>query len=236
MKKKKVAVLGAMGYVGSNICKALETSNYEVLKIERGTLGVLSLLQKSDIVVHSANPAGRLRAEKNPEKDFRETVDKTADFIRMAKGKRFVLISSLSCRTQLYGNYGRNRRACELLVEGMDSLVIRLGPMFGGKTRDMLHDILQGSPVYVSEDTRYAYTDVKWNAFKIVSLLEERGKIREIGARNSVRLGDIKDFFKSKSEFLGIDETQEPCSCEDGPEASDVFLYAERELADARNT
>ncbi|HDY88046.1 MAG TPA: NAD-dependent epimerase/dehydratase family protein [bacterium] len=229
-KRKTVAVLGAAGFVGREIAKVVLDSGYHLIPVDRRD-NAEELIADADIVVHSANPAGRMRAEDNPEWDFGETVDKTIKFFALAKGKRFIQISTMSCRTQLYGNYGRNRRVCELLVASDSSLVIRLGPMYGGsKKKDMLHDILAGRKVYVSEDTSYAYTDVVWNAQKIVSLLgtSETG-IREIGASNAVRLGDLRDYFASDSEFSGIVETQIPENCPDGPDANDVYEYAKKE-------
>ena len=142
------------------------------------------------------------------------------------------MISSFSCRTQLYTNYGRFRRACELLVLTGNSLVIRLGPMFGGnRKKDMLHDILACRKVYAAAGTRYAYVDVAWAGQKIVDLLkEERIGIQEIGARNDVSLGDIAKHFNSKSLFEGIIEHQLTKKFSDGPDANEVYIYAEKEF------
>ena len=160
MNKQTVAVLGSNGFVGENIISALnETNQYNILPITRNNN--IDDFSHADIIIHSANPAKRFKAENNPETDFIETVEKTYNFFVGNKNKRFILISSMSARTQLYTNYGRNRRACELLIQQGNSLVIRLGPMFGGNRKeDMLHDILAGRNVYVAEDTQYSYVDV----------------------------------------------------------------------------
>ena len=148
----------------------------------------------------------------------------------MAKGRRFILISSLSCRTQLYTNYGRHRRACELLVLTGNSLVVRLGPMFGGNRKeDMLHDILAGRTVYISRKSNYAYVNVAWAGNKIIELINASTGIQEIGARNSVNLGDLADHFNSKSNFVGIVEIQIPENYTDGPNANEIYKYAENE-------
>ncbi|MCX5713520.1 MAG: hypothetical protein NT033_01635 [Candidatus Omnitrophica bacterium] len=187
------------------------------------------LLAKAEIVVYAANPARRFQAEKDPTHDFEETAEKTARFLALSGGKRFVLVSTLSCRTQLNTNYGRNRRACELMALEDNALVIRLGPMYGGnRTDDTLHRILSGLAVFVAAETRYAYVDVVWAGEKIVELLEEPGGIREIGARNAVCLGDLRDHFASVSTFSGIDDTQIPEGCNDGPDARDVFRFAQQ--------
>ena len=232
--KKIIAVIGANGFVGSEICKVVDASKNHLVKISRNSPHKC-FIECSDIVIHSANPAGRFMAENCPTKDFEETVEKTIKFLEMGKSKRFVLISSLSCRTQLDTNYGRNRRACELMVLQQGGLVIRLGPMFGGKRKkDMLHDILSDRDVYIGENSRYAYVDVAWNAKQVVELVEySKIPLVELGARDSVVLGDIADYFGSKSKFLGEDEHQEPN--QDmiwGPTATKVYDYAQKEMSE----
>ncbi len=229
---KTVAVAGAAGYVGSQIVRAIVASGrYHLIPVLRSDPAE-ALFANADIVVHAANPARRFQAEKDPVHDFEVTVEKTARFLTLARGKRFVLVSSLSCRTQLNTSYGRHRRACELIALADDSLVIRLGPMFGGnRTNDTLHEILAGRQVFVAAETRYAYVDVAWVGKKIVELLEVPGGIHEIGARNAVRLGDLCDYFVSTSTFSGIDDTQIPEDFTDGPDALAVFRFAEKEKA-----
>jgi nucleoside-diphosphate-sugar epimerase len=230
INKKTIAVIGAAGFVGSQIINALKNNDkYNFISIYRGD-SVDSLCKDADIIVHAANPAKRYNAENYPIQDFSETVEKTAKFFELAKNKRFVLISSLSCRTQLYTHYGRHRRACELITLSGDSVVIRLGPMFGGhRKQDMLHDILANRKVYVSDETKYAYVDVAWAGQKIVDLIESTRGVKEIGANNYVRLRDIADYFLSTSEFEGIEENQIPENFIDGPDANDVYNYANKE-------
>ena len=229
---KTVAVVGAAGYVGSQIARAvLASGRYHLIPVLR-TDPAEALIANADIIVYAANPARRFQAEKDPVHDFAVTVEKTGRFFTLARGKRFVLVSSLSCRTQLDTSYGRHRRACELIVLSEDSLVVRLGPMFGGnRTKDTLHDILAGRQIFVAAETGYAYVDVAWVGKKIIELLEVPGGLREIGARNAVRLGDLCGHFASTSTFSGIDDTQIPEDFTDGPDALAVFRFAEKEKA-----
>jgi nucleoside-diphosphate-sugar epimerase len=223
--KTRVAVLGAGGYVGTHVCQVLECSeNFELVKVFRGD-NLVQKLEEVDVVIHSANPAKRFRAESNPGQDFLETVEKTHQIIEHSRGKKLVLISSLSCRTQLDINYGRNRRACELLILQSGGVVIRLGPMFGGgRTEDTLHAIIRGEEVFIAAETKYAYVNVSWAAEKIVSLINSPSGIYEVGARNAVSLEELRDFFKSPSKFSGYNDTQIPDSV-DGPDAHLVIDY-----------
>ncbi len=227
---KVVAVAGAAGFVGSQIASAVASDpRYRVIPVRRGD-SAEELFAQADIIVHAANPARRAVAEQDPQRDFVETAEKTAALIAAARGRRFVLVSSLSCRTQLHWSYGRNRRACELIALAVGALVVRLGPMFGGnRTRDSLHDMLLGKPIFVSAETRYAYVDVAWVGRQITSWLEGPSGLREIGARNGIRLGDIARHFASPSTFAEMDDTQVPENFPEGPAAEEVLAFAEME-------
>lgn len=225
-----IAIIGSNGYVGKEIVKAInKIKEYKPISVTRND-NLADKVKVADIVIHAANPAKRFRAENDPKRDFIETVFKTDNILKIFR-KKVILISSISCRTQLDTNYGRNRRACELLVLQNNGIVVRLGPMFGGnREQDVLHDILRGNKIYVSAKTRYAYANVSWCGQKIVELLDrEHPQIIEIGARNSISLEKIKIHFNSNSNFSGYDDTQEPINCYDGPDANQVIKYAECE-------
>ncbi len=229
----KVAVIGASGFVGAAISSQIESdARFELIRVVRGD-DIDAKLKLADVVIHAANPARRFRAESEPQHDFVETVDKTFQIFELAKKKKCLLISSLSCRTQLNTNYGRNRRFCELLALAQGSVVIRLGPMFGGtRKQDTLHDLLANKPIYVAPETRYAYVDVNWAAKKVVGLIDACTNVYEIGARNTVSLSELRDIFGSKSIFAGVDDTQIPEMLGEGPDARLVVDYAQRELVD----
>ena len=227
----KVAVIGANGFVGSAIaCRIESDTRLQLVSVLRGD-DIETKLESADVVIHAANPARRFKAESDPQSDFIETVDKTLQIFNFAKEKKCILISSLSCRTQLNTNYGRNRRCCELLALTQGVVVIRLGPMFGGtRKQDVLHDLLADRPIYVAPETRYAYVDVKWVGEKVIELIDVCTNIYEIGARNAVSLGELRDIFGSKSIFTGIDDTQMPENFEEGPDARLVINYARQEI------
>jgi nucleoside-diphosphate-sugar epimerase len=231
-----IAVIGANGFVGSQICKTLEDNlNYNLIRIVRED-DINELVSEADMVIHAANPAGRFNANSNPQNDFKETVEKTSNILRVINGKPLLLLSTLSCKTQMDTDYGRNRRSCELLVLLQQGKVIRLGPMFGGdRKQDTLHDLLAGRNIYVSSETRYAYVDVSWVALKVVEVLSSPPGLYEIGANNAISLSDLRDYFNSKSVFSGVNDTQIPDYCKDAPDARLVFDYAEKELKDMKS-
>ena len=112
----KIAVIGANGFVGKAIAAVIKSDGKnELIGVVRGD-DVQSKIKSADLIIHAANPAKRFIAESDPTADFNETVIKTSQLLQFSRNKKFVLISSLSCRTQLNKNYGRNRRSCELLA------------------------------------------------------------------------------------------------------------------------
>ena len=227
MMKKSIAVIGSSGFVGSALVNELaQRGTYKVLPVGRND-DANSIISEADYVIHSANPAARFFAKNNPEIDFKESVEKTYAFKQLAKNKKFILISSISARSQLETVYGRNRRACECIIDDGKNLIIRLGPMFGGnKEVGALHDILRNDTVFVSGKTKYAYVNVVYNAKKIIDLIDETGLI-ELGAKNAIELDELKSMLGSTSEFNGDDDTQIALNPQpDSPDVNEVFEYA----------
>lgn len=227
--RKTIAVLGSSGFVGSAIINEIKRRDtHHIISIKRSD-DYESLLEKADYIIHSANPAARFFAKNNPEADFIESVEKTYRFHQLAKNKKFILISSISARTQLDTVYGRNRRSCECILDDESSLIFRLGPMFGGDKRvGALHDILRDEMVFVSEKTKYAFVNVDYNAKKIIDLIDQTGLI-ELGAKNSIELSELRKALASTSEFSGFDDTQIAISPqEDAPDVNEVLKYAKQ--------
>ena len=227
--KKSIAVIGSSGFVGSAIVRELEhRGTFQVLPVGRND-NANAIISKADYVIHTANPAARFFAKKNPEIDFNESIEKTFALRKLIKNKKFILISSISARTQLDTVYGRNRRACECILDEESSLIIRLGPMFGGnKEVGALHDILRNNPVFVSSKTKYAFVNVAYNAKKIIDLIDENGLI-ELGSKNAIELGELKNILGSSSEFSGDDDTQIAVDPQlDSPDVNEVIEFAKR--------
>ena len=227
---KKVAVIGSCGFVGSQISNEIISSkNLSLVPVSRGD-NLKDAIREADVVIHSANSAQRFFAENNPEEDFCESVEKTATIKELAESKPFILISSISARTQLHTVYGRNRRSCELIADPSKSLVVRLGPMYGtGKSIGVLNDIINNRKVYAAPTTEYAFVDVRYTAKKIISLVSEDDtiEISEIGAKNGISLESLRNKLKSTSTFEGKDDTQIPVSPpNDAPDVNEVILFA----------
>lgn len=223
---ERIAVIGSKGFVGSAMVKALERSSYATVGITRDTDP--KIVEVCSHVIHCANSASRYKAELYPDKDKLESVIKTTDFlsrINVTKTK-FILISSISARTEPLTTYGKNRCDCENLVVKNGGYFARLGYMYSSeRIYGALRDIYTDQTVYLDKESRYSYSDVDWNADKVVELFiqGDHRKNVELGCRGSISLSDIARVLNSKSQFvpkkkdtqIAIDEFEDqPCISE----------------------
>jgi nucleoside-diphosphate-sugar epimerase len=228
MIQPAISIIGANGFVGSNLVKIGRELGWKIIPVVRSD-GGFEKARESTIVIHAANSGRRYWADQNPEKDLENCIQTTSKIFSELKGKKLILISSISARSQTNTPYGRNRKACEDLAVKAGALIIRLGPMFGGgKSAGPLHDLIQNKTVFVSGDSEYAYASVEDNARKIFSCLNHEGLL-ELGAHNFIRLSDLRDRIGSTSEFIGAVDNQRPISPpENSPDAQLVVNFALR--------
>lgn len=224
-----VAVIGANGYVGSAVCAALEKrSGIALSRVTRASYE--SLRRESyDVLINSAMPSKRFWAKNNPEKDFAETVQKTDGLLKDWKYKKFMHISTVSARCETATVYGRHKAEAERLCLGGENLIVRLTALYDeGLSKGALIDILEGRKVFVSGQSRYAFTPLEFAGEWIAGHLGERGII-EVGAKNTVSLQEIADHLGEKVEFEGPVQTQEVLNPRpEFPDARDVFAFMDR--------
>lgn len=221
-----IAVVGAKGYLGSALCRALlKDSRYTITQVTRENYTEMQK-QSFDILVNCAMPSARFWAKNNPAKDFVETVEKTANLLYGWKFKKFIQISTISARSQLDTVYGRHKAAAEELVNYGENLIVRFGAIYGeGMKKGVLVDMLVGKKVFVDGESRYCFAHVDFCAHWIVKNLE-RTRIVEVGGKNAIALKDIAKHLGKNIEFEGALDHQEVTSAEsDFPEASDVLEF-----------
>ncbi|HEY4507132.1 MAG TPA: NAD(P)-dependent oxidoreductase [Candidatus Paceibacterota bacterium] len=224
-----VAIFGANGFVGKKIYEGLvATGKYTVTPVTRDNYQE-NVGKFYNIIINSAMPGARFWAQNNPDKDFIETVQKTANLIYGCKFDKFVQISTLSARCQLDTIYGRHKLAAEKISDYGSNLIFRLGAMFGdGLKKGVLVDMLKGQKVFVSKESRYNFCDVAFIGSYIASHLDLEGII-EIGAFNTVCLADIAEYLNTESQFSGqteIQEIQNPI--QEMPDAKKVYEYLDK--------
>jgi len=224
-----IAVFGANGFVGSSLCSSLiSVSKYKVVPITRTSYSE-HIGKSYDVVINSAHPAARFRAKNNPEEDFQETVQKTADIFYKCKFEKFVHISTVSARCQLDTVYGRHKLAAENICNDGKSLIVRLGSMFGNQLKKgVLIDMMKGRKVFVDGESRYNFSSVEYITDYISSNLHLKGII-EAGAFNTVRMIDIAKYLQAPIVFEGqidVQETKNPDP--NSPDAKEVFKFLDK--------
>lgn len=222
---KTVALFGVKGFVGSEILKALHQANYSVSAITRENFED-SFGKSYDYIINAAMPSARFKAKNDPLWDFRESVEKTAKMYYGLKFKKFIQISSLSARCQPDTIYGRHKLAAESIVDDGNHLVVRLGPMYATTlSKGVLIDILRGDQVFVGAGSRYAFAPLSFVGKWIVNNLDRKGVV-EVGAKNSIALGELAKKLNLKAHFEGKDDHQEIMGPQNGfPDVDGVFDF-----------
>ena len=223
-----VAIVGANGYVGSALHQALSRlPEYRVIPVIRADYEKAREIPV-DILVNAAMPSGRFWAKNNPEKDFLETVGKTADLLYGWHYQKFIQVSTVSARCELHTLYGRHKAAAEKLCDPAEHLIVRLSAMYSDHLRKgVLIDILNHAKVYLSGESRYPFAPLSFVADWMAQNLHRKGVV-EVGARNTVRLAEIARHLNEDISFEGPVENQELVNPDANfPDARDVFRFLE---------
>lgn len=222
---QSIAVIGYNGYVGSAFYNQLvKVPENSVVGVTRENYNEMK--EKSyDIVINCAMPSGRFWAKNNPEEDFKETVQKTADLLKDWKFKKFIQISTVSARTQLDTVYGKHKAEAEALCNFGNNLIVRLGAIYSESSeKGALADILAGKKVYVSGESKYSFISLTYCAKWIASNLDRSGLV-ELGGKNAITLKKVADHIGKNIEFEGEVFNLEVESKEDLPEANEVLSF-----------
>ncbi|MCR4329088.1 MAG: NAD(P)-dependent oxidoreductase [Candidatus Roizmanbacteria bacterium] len=226
---QNIAVVGARGYVGHALhSELLRHKDIKVTAVTRENYRDTKE-DPFDILINCSMPSARFWAKNNPEKDYVETVEKTAQLLYGWNFKKFVQISSISARSQLNTVYGRHKAAAELLIDPAQHLIVRLGPIYSSElSKGVLVDIREGKKVFVDGASRYCFAPLEFNTQWIATHLDRRGII-EVGAHNAVTLQELASTLGVEASFEGELDHQEVLSPEiDFPDARDVFGFMDK--------
>ena len=223
---RRVAVVGATGFFGAALTRALIARAHEVTPVTRDSFDA-ARAGTYDVVINTAMPSKRFWARQHPDRDFVETVGKTADLLYGWKYSRFIQISSVSARCERDTVYGRHKATAEVLCDRPDAQVVRLTALYGAAmTKGSIMDIVSSGPVYVDGDSRYAFTPVDFAADWVATHLDDTGMV-EIGARDTVSLREVADALGRTITFSGPREDQAVVAPDPAwPSARDVITFA----------
>ena len=220
-----VGVVGANGYLGSALCAAFSRlPEHRVVPVTRDNYAERQR-DPYDVLINCAMPSARFWAKNNPQKDFLETVQKTADLLHGWRYGKFIQISTVSARCQLDTVYGRHKAAAEALCPP-GHLIVRLGAIYDQyMKKGVLVDMLNGSTVFVDGDSRYCFASREFVADWIASNTGCSG-IVEVGGRNAISLNEVARDIGSPSMFEGaLDHQEIENPSPNYPEAREVLAF-----------
>ncbi len=222
----RIAVVGASGFFGRALVQAFDPAHHTVTPVTRANYDA-SRAATYDVVINTAMPSKRFWARQHPDRDFTETVGKTADLLYGWTFNQFVHISSVSARCERDTVYGRHKAAAEALCDRPGALVVRLAALYGREmTKGVIVDIVNAAPVFVDAESCYAFTPVAFAATWVATHLDATGLV-EVGARDIVRVREIAEALGREVTFSGPRECQQVAHPDPAwPSARDVLGFA----------
>ena len=197
----KIAVIGANGFVGSNLVKVLK-KKHKLTKITRKTK-FSNLKSNFDIIIHAANSSKKYEASKNQKKDFENSVKLTRKIISIFRNNKIILVSTISVCNEK-NIYSKNRKICENLIlkQNKKNIIFRLSVLLNYKLkRGILYDLIKGNKINIDKNTYINPLTIQEVSKYIMLNLKSKKKIHEVGSHNKIRLNTIKKILKSKSKF-----------------------------------
>ena len=206
-----IYVLGGKGFVGSAFCRLFESTGipFRAIDLENYADFVGS---KCDILVNANGNSKKFIADREPAREFRETVESVCNSLHDFKYDTYVHCSTCDVYSHFsdpaltfedvaldphrQSRYGFHKSLAESLVryEAKHYLIIRFGGFVGPNMRkNAIFDILNGGPLWVdpASELQFIHTD---DAARIVYGLVEKGRRNEtfnVGGRGVIQLADV---------------------------------------------
>jgi nucleoside-diphosphate-sugar epimerase len=216
-----IYVLGGGGFVGQAFVRLFERQNRAHRVITRSNYEELRG-SACDVLINAAGNSKKFLANREPLRDFDETVRLTADSLLAFPSKTYVLLSSgdvypdqswpsvtredQEIDPARQSRYGLHKSMAENLVRGAHPgwLVLRMGGFVGpGLKKNAIYDMLRGDPVWLSPQSELQYLSTDSGAAFVWRLIERgvRNEIVNLGARGVVGLAAVHKALASQSRF-----------------------------------
>lgn len=226
---KKIGIIGSSGFVGKALVISSKELDIPIISITKENFKKYAL-ETFDILIHAAMPSGKYWAKNNPFEDFKKTVDVTAEVVYNWKYKKIILISTVSAKDYLTGHpYAVNKRIAELLVSSKNSLIVRLGSLYGNDMeKGPLYDLLHNKQLFVDIKSQYNFINVEFCASWIFNNLDKNGII-ELGASNTLSLVEIAKKLQLNPKYDGEVETIVTEKMENSlPSTNEIWKFLEK--------
>lgn len=203
---KQIGIVGSSGFFGCALTRNAKKKDFEVIEVTKENY--FDLKKKTyDYLINSATPSAKYWSSKNPFLDFQQTVELTADLVYNWNYTKFIQISTMSANDISDNHpYGINKKAAEIISLYKNSLVVRLGSLYGkGLRKGPLFDLLNQKRVYVNIKSKYNFIEVDFCADWILNNLNRHG-IVQLGATDTISLSEIADRLKLDVKYEGDEE------------------------------
>lgn len=197
MTRPSCLIIGGTGFVGSAIAKAAVQRGWDVQAVGRESYRAVRG-SRFDFVINANGNSSRFRANQDPQFDFEASVSSVHRSIVDFRYDVYALISTVDIyndpsREEMTAEdiridveslppYGMHKRLAELFVmrHCRRWQIFRLAQMVGdGLKKGPIHDLLNGNPLWISDDSRLHYMNTL-NVARIVLDVLERQRVSEV--------------------------------------------------------
>jgi len=152
LKMKRIAVTGASGFIGQDLCAGLRSRGYEVVELTRSKPASRYVRQwqlgeqlpgdcvSADTIIHLASATLVGAAEGAIERDHEGTrliVEQIRRLRHDGSRHRFIFMSSQSARPGALNAYGRSKWDIECMLDQADEIIVRPGLVYGDQPKSV---------------------------------------------------------------------------------------------------
>lgn len=216
-----ILLLGGNGFVGSAFKRLFEKQDIPHILLTRSNYED-HIGKSCDIFINANGNSKKFMADRDPAWEFDASVHSVSRSITEFNSKRYIHLSTGDVYPkqdspditneddildpQKMSRYGLHKYLAETLVRGTNPnhLVFRMGGFVGpGLKKNAIFDMLNNDPVWLDADSQLQFisTDKAASIIWELALKDIQGEIFNLGARGTVRIGDVYQQIGSKSEF-----------------------------------
>jgi hypothetical protein len=222
-----IGIIGSNGFLGKSLCRISKNYEYEIAEITKDTYEFYKS-KKFDVLINAATPSKKFWAFQNPYLDFQKTVCLTADITYNWNYEKLIQISTMSAEDYVINHpYAINKKSAEIISAYKNSLIVRLGALYGeGLNKGSLYDLLNSKQLFVDIKSQYNYIGTDFVSHWIFQNFDRSGMV-ELGACDTISLEDIALNLNLTVNSSGRFEKIFSSQIEPGmPSATDVLHFA----------